>query len=149
MRRRKDFLMEVQNKDGEGYWLAADLSDAEHKQTWRHSLQGWGYFMTMESFDLLPSIQRDRKRIWYTGGTLPTPHSRGVRSMSSGATGLAKEKFWRMVVKKRNNSARAMPSPRQMRFPVGTEDHQGGPRVDAHSLPKAQSPVSIATGLHG
>ena len=41
--------------------------------------------------------------------------------MSSGATGVATEKFWRMVVKKRNNSVRAMPSPRQIRFPVETE----------------------------
>jgi hypothetical protein len=46
--------------------------------------------------------------------------------MSFGATGLAKEKFWRIVVKKRNNSLRATPSPRQMRFPVETKDQPCG-----------------------
>jgi hypothetical protein len=66
--------------------------------------------------------QRAKKQIWYVGGIFPIPLSLGVRSMSLEATGLATEKFWRMDVKKRNNSLRAMLSPRQMRFPVGTEN---------------------------
>jgi hypothetical protein len=67
--------------------------------------------------------QRAKKQIWYVGGIFPIPLSLGVRSMSLGATWLATEKFWRMDVKKRNNSLRAMLSPRQMRFPVGTENN--------------------------
>lgn len=80
--------------------------------------------MTLKLYEpSLQSPQRDKKRIWYFGGTWLTPNSRGVMSMSSGATGLATEKFWRMVVKKRNNSALAILSPIQMRLPVDTEDH--------------------------
>ena len=67
--------------------------------------------------------QRAKKQIWCAGGIFPIPLSLGVRSMSLGATWLATEKFWRMDVKKRNNSLRAMLSPRQMRFPVGTENN--------------------------
>jgi hypothetical protein len=37
--------------------------------------------------------QRGKKQIRYTGGILTKPLSLGVRSMSSGATGLDNEKF--------------------------------------------------------
>ena len=86
--------------------------------------------------------QRAKKQIWYVGATLPMPLSLGLRSMSLGATGLDTEKFWRMVVKKRNNSLRAMPSPRQMRFPVGTENEpcepQGSRQSSDSPLPKSR-----------
>ena len=85
--------------------------------------------------------------------------------MFSGAMGVATEKVWRMVVKKRNNSVWAMPSPRQIRFPVGTEQRftmwtQGtesqitvciGSRCInfASSHPKAQTLVFIEIKLCG
>lgn len=92
--------------------------------------------MTLESLDPLPSASLAGQELdLVDGGTLPIPLSRGVRSMSSGATGLATEKFWRMVVKKRNNSVRARPSPRQMRLPVDTEGDSVDTGVNARSLP--------------
>lgn len=123
---------------GKGCWLAVGLSvtgrprERQGVVLCRDGDTSWSWG------PLTPFPQHPpwaRKLIWYTGGTLPTPLSRGVRSMSSGATGLATEKFWRMVMKKRNNSMRAMPSPRQLRFPVGTEYHQYGHGADAHPLP--------------
>lgn len=104
--------------------------------------------MTLESLDPLPSASLAGQELdLVDGGTLPIPLSRGVRSMSSGATGLATEKFWRMVVKKRNNSARAMPSPRKMRFPLDTEVTvwtRGECTFFALSHPTAQTPVFIS-----
>jgi hypothetical protein len=58
------------------------------------------------------------KHIWNLGGTEANPLATGVVSRSFRSTGDFKLKFCKMVVRNKNNSARARPSPTQIRFPA-------------------------------
>ena len=63
------------------------------------------------------------KQIWYGGGTWPNPLETGAVSRSFGSTTDSRVNFCKMVVKNKNSSMRARPSPTQFRFPENT--HRG------------------------
>ena len=63
------------------------------------------------------------KQIWYAGGTWPNPLETGAVSRSFGSTTDSRVNFCKMVVKNKNSSMRARPSPTQFRFPENT--HRG------------------------
>ena len=64
------------------------------------------------------------KQSWYRGGTWPNPLETGVVSRSFGSTTDSRVNFCKMVVKNKNSSIRARPSPTQLRFPENNT-HRG------------------------
>ena len=64
------------------------------------------------------------KQSWYRGGTWPNPLETGVVSRSFGSTTDSRVNFCKMVVKNKNSSIRARPSPTQFRFPENNT-HRG------------------------
>lgn len=68
------------------------------------------------------------KQAWYEGGTWPNPLTTGVVSMSFTSTRDFRLKFCKMVVKNRNSSMRARPSPAHIRFPIIAKRRKKGKR---------------------
>lgn len=69
------------------------------------------------------------KRSWYEGGTWLNPLKMGVVSMSFRSTTGSRVNFCKMLVRNKNSSMRARPSPTQIRFPENNTHRQFDPRI--------------------
>lgn len=104
------------------HWISREWGNVrESNHSTRNEMNNTLKEEKMQTGSIESALYTGIKRAWYKGGTWPNPLVTGVVSMSFTSTRGFRLKFCKMVVKNRNSSIRARPSPAHIRFPEGSK----------------------------